>query len=115
MTDRVRVVCLAFALWLSPLWLAQDPAAAQDQAAAEGDAQHKTASEGRATTFEAVTGPVKEDVPGGPLLLAAYALVWLAVFGYVFRLVRLQRGVVDNLSRLERDFAKATQRADAPK
>jgi CcmD family protein len=49
-----------------------------------------------------VQGAVKEDIAGGPLMLAAYAVVWLAVFGYVFRLVRLQRGVEANLERLER-------------
>ena len=73
------------------------------------------AAEDRATSFEAVSGAVKEDVPGGPLLLAAYALIWLAVFGYVFRLVRLQRGVAENVARLQQDLTKATQRADTLK
>jgi CcmD family protein len=41
-------------------------------------------------------------------MLAAYAVVWLAVFFYVFRMVRLQRGVEDNLSRLERSLAHTT-------
>jgi CcmD family protein len=59
----------------------------------------------RAASFQAVTGAVKEDVAGGPLMLAAYAVVWLVVFFYVFRMVRLQRGVEDNLSRLERSLA----------
>lgn len=61
----------------------------------------------RAASFQAVSGAVKEDVPGGPLMLAAYAVVWLAVFGYVFRLVRLQRGVEANLERLERTLGSA--------
>lgn len=69
----------------------------------------------RAQTFEAVSGAVKEDVPGGPLLVAAYAFVWLAVFGYVFRLVRLQRGADENLARLQQDLSKAAQRSQSPK
>jgi CcmD family protein len=62
----------------------------------------KSAQDDRAASFEAVTGPVKEDVAGGPLMLAAYAVVWLAIFGYGFRLVRLHRSIEDNLSRVER-------------
>jgi CcmD family protein len=69
------------------------------------DAQSGDSVGDRAASFQAVTGAVKEDVAGGPLLLAAYAIVWLCVFFYVFRMVRLQRGVEDNLSRLERSLA----------
>jgi len=75
-----------------PLW--QLSAQAQDT-------QGTTAAEDRAQSFQAVTGGVREDVPGGPLTLGAYAVVWAALFGYVFRLTRLQRGVEANLSRLE--------------
>lgn len=74
-----------------------------------------TAQNDRAQTFEAVSGAVKEDVPGGPLVVAAYALIWLAVFGYVFRLVRLQRGSDENLARLQQDLDKAAKRATSPK
>lgn len=67
-------------------------------------AQTESAADDRAQSFQAVTGAVKEDVAGGPLMLAAYAVVWLAVFIYVFRMVRLQRGMEDSLSRLERSI-----------
>lgn len=76
---------------------------------ADGDA-----ASDRAQTFEAVSGAVKEDVPGGPLLVAAYALIWLAVLGYVFRLVRLQKSADENLARLQQDLQRAAQRS-APK
>ncbi|HEX4352206.1 MAG TPA: CcmD family protein [Polyangiales bacterium] len=62
----------------------------------------KSAADERAQSFQAVTGAVKEDVAGGPLMLAAYAVVWLAVFGYVFRLVRLHRNIEVELARVER-------------
>jgi CcmD family protein len=84
--------------------------AAPALALAQNDAQSD-----RAQTFEAVSGAVKEDVPGGPLVLIAYALIWLAVFGYVFRLVRLQRGADENLARLQQDLDKAAKRAASPK
>ena len=83
-----------------------------------GAASAARADEGpgdRAQTFEAVTGAVKEDVPGGPLLVAAYALIWIAVFAYVFRLVRLQRGADENLARLQQDLSKAVARSQTPK
>ncbi len=103
--DRVARTCrgllLACALTLSSL-----------AATARAD---DTAQENRAQTFEAVSGPVKEDVPGGPLLVAAYALIWLAVFGYVFRLARLQRSADENLARLQQDLDKAAKRAASPK
>jgi CcmD family protein len=67
----------------------------------------KGAADDRAESFQAVQGAVKEDIAGGPLMLAAYAVVWLAVFGYVFRLVRLQRGVEANLERLERTLGSS--------
>lgn len=102
MTAWLRSVVFAAALGIG-IALAPAPASADDGA---GD---------RAQTFEAVTGAVKEDVPGGPLLVAAYALIWIAVFGYVFRLVRLQRGADENLARLQQDLAKAAARSHTPK
>jgi len=103
MTLWLRLVSLAFVIWFLP-----------QLGAAQSDTAEKAASD-RAQTFEAVTGAVQEDVPGGPLLVIAYAIVWLAVFGYVFRLVRLHKGVDDSIARLEQDLAKAARRADAPK
>jgi CcmD family protein len=70
-------------------------------------AQATDAASDRAQSFQAVTGGVQEDIAGGPLMLLAYAIVWVAVFGYVFRLSRLQRGVEGNLERLERTLAAA--------
>jgi CcmD family protein len=59
----------------------------------------------RAQSFRAVEGAVKEDVPGGPLLVGAYALVWLAVFGYLVRLVRQQARTEAEIARLEKALA----------
>jgi CcmD family protein len=100
MAHCLRVAALAFSVWFVPQL---------------GAAQTTDAAEDRAQSFQAVSGGVQEDVPGGPLLVIAYALVWIAVFGYVFRLVRLQKGMDDSLARLEQDLAKAMRGAAAPK
>jgi|tagenome__1003787_1003787.scaffolds.fasta_scaffold17410411_2 CcmD family protein len=99
----LRALLLGLALTTAAGALAAVPVRADD------------AAQDRAQTFEAVTGAVKEDVPGGPLLVAAYALVWLAVLGYAFRLVRLQRSTDENLARLQQDLVKAAQRSQTPK
>ncbi len=64
-------------------------------------AETESAGEDRATSFRAVEGAVQEDVPGGPLLIGAYGIIWLVVFGYVIRLVRMQKSGAEELKRLE--------------
>jgi CcmD family protein len=56
----------------------------------------------RAQSFQAVKGAVKEDVAGGPLLVAAYGLIWAVMLLYVVRLVRKQQRAQADLTRLER-------------
>jgi hypothetical protein len=58
------------------------------------------AAESRATSFQAVEGPQKENVPGGPLLLGAYAFVLVLLLGYVARLGLLQRKTSAEVERL---------------
>jgi CcmD family protein len=73
-------------------------------------AQTAAVSEERAQSFQAVTGAVKEDIAGGPLMLAAYAFVWVALFAYVFRLVRLHRALEQHLDRVEHAVGDAPSR-----
>ena len=68
-----------------------------------GSAQAQTAEpEERAASFRSVSGGVKEDVPGGALTVGAYAIIWTVLFGFVLRLIRMQRSVEVDLARLER-------------
>lgn len=60
------------------------------------------AAEDRATSFQAVEGAAKEDVPGGPLLVAAYAFVLVLVIGYAARLGALQAKTAREVERLTR-------------
>lgn len=87
------------------LWAALVLPCAAHAQEADDSAKTVDAAEDRAASFQAVTGAVKEDVAGGPLMLGVYASVWIAVFGYVWRLNRLQSGVQANLERLERSVS----------
>jgi len=58
-------------------------------------------AESRATEFRAVSGGQGEDVPGGGLLIAAYASVLVIVLGYVVYLGRLTTGTNRDLDRLQ--------------
>lgn len=85
--------------WMSRLGLVLGSLLVAAQAAAQ------SAAEDRATSFKAVSGAVKEDVPGGPLLLTAYAAILIVVIGYGVRLVRMQARAQSDLARLERQIA----------
>jgi CcmD family protein len=58
-----------------------------------------------------VQGAQREDVAGGPLLLAAYGVIWVLVLLYVIRLVRLQSRSQADVERLERVLSKDAAQA----
>lgn len=95
-----------FVLWLALAWFSAVGVVITVEPAAAQDGQAETTSDDRAASFQAVSGGTQEDVAGGPLMLIAYALVWLILFGYVYRINRLQRGVEANVERLERSIAR---------
>src|SRR3954470_8107808 len=63
----------------------------------------------RATSFQAVTGSAHEDVPGGNLLVAAYAIVLFLLVLYVLYLTAMQRAAGNELTRLEAVLAKSSR------
>ena len=65
----------------------------------------------RATSFQAVTGSAHEDVPGGQLLVIAYAAVLTLLAAYVGRIAMMQRASATEIARLEKLLA--TRPADA--
>jgi CcmD family protein len=89
-----RAGSFAAALFAAAPVCAQEATEAQD------------AAESRATAFQAVEGSQKEDVPGGPLMVAAYAVVLVLLVGYVARLGALQRRIAGELERLTRALAR---------
>jgi hypothetical protein len=70
-----------------------------DPDAVEGQGDAATS---RSATFQAVSGAQQEDVPGGPLLVAAYGTVLALVLGYVVYLGSLTSGASRDLDRLEK-------------
>lgn len=80
--------------------LADEPSA--DSETAESVAE--TPAEERAAQFVGVTGPEAESVPGGVLLLAAYAVVWVLLFLFLLRMRGLQRQTAEELERLSAEI-----------
>jgi hypothetical protein len=62
-------------------------------------------SEDRATSFKAMTGPMKESIAGGPLMLGAYAVAWAVVILLVWRVGQTDRETAARLARLEKALA----------
>ena len=52
--------------------------------------------------------PPQEQLPAAPLLVTAYAFVWVAVFGYVFSVARRLSAVQREVERLESDVKRST-------
>jgi CcmD family protein len=48
----------------------------------------------------------KEELPAAPLVIGAYAVAWVAVFGYLW-------SIWNRLGRVERDLAEANRRQSA--
>jgi hypothetical protein len=63
-----------------------------------------------AQEFRSVSGAEQEDTPGGPLLVAAYALLLICIASYVLRLARLQRRSRERLDRLQQLHAGEAQK-----
>jgi CcmD family protein len=50
--------------------------------------------------------PVQEQLPAAPLVMAAYAIAWFAVFGYLWSIWR-------RLGKVEREIAEVSRRIEA--
>ena len=50
--------------------------------------------------------PEKEQLPAAPLVMGAYAVAWVAVFGYLWSIWR-------RLGHVERDILEVSRRIDA--
>lgn len=92
----IAVSVVAVSAPASAILLAPFEAYAQD-----ADAGVAEGSTGRETEFVAMTGPARESVPGGALLVSAYAVIWLILCAYVGRLALLQSSTSKELARLE--------------
>jgi CcmD family protein len=53
--------------------------------------------------------PPQDQLPSAPLLIAAYAFVWLALGGYVLSLARRLNSVQREVERLDTDVKKGSR------
>ncbi|HTI42215.1 MAG TPA: CcmD family protein [Vicinamibacterales bacterium] len=53
--------------------------------------------------------PPQDQLPAAPLLISAYAFVWVALFGYLLSVGRRLTKVQGEVQRLESDIAKGTR------
>lgn len=92
-THFIRATLVSLALLLvAPLSVA-----AQDAPEAEYSAD-ELSDDG----FRAASGNSSDEVPGGPLMVAAYMALWLLVGGYVFRLARRHKQVQGEYASLRK-------------
>ena len=87
---------LAATLLAAPSAFAESPPPEVDTTTQAGE----TPAEERAAQFVGVEGPEAESVPGGALLLAAYAIVWVLLVLFLIRMRRLQSQTAEELERL---------------
>ena len=88
----------ALVLTLCLCGLAVPAAAAAAGADAGAEASAARAAPDQSLGFVAADRPAK--VPGGRLMISAYALVWLVLFGYLFSIWRRLQGVQQELKEL---------------
>jgi hypothetical protein len=71
------------------------------------EAPTEDAAESRSAAFQAVEGASAEQVPGGPLLIAAYGVILVLLVAYVARLGSLHTKNQVELERLTRALEAA--------
>ncbi len=96
MRALVSAFVLVCTLLTAQAAVAEDPATDP----ASGTQVEESPAEERAAQFVGVTGPDAESVPGGALLVAAYAVIWVLLFLFLMRMRRLQRQTAEELERL---------------
>ena len=101
MRALTAALVLGCTMLLTPMALAQEPPA---EPAATNAKVQEDAADKRATQFVGVRGPEAESIPGGALLLAAYAVVWALLFLFLMRLRGLQRQTAEELERLSAEI-----------
>lgn len=101
MRALIAALVLGCTMLITPPALADEQPAEPDGGSAE---MKEDAAEERAAQFVGVRGPEAESVPGGALMLAAYAIVWALLFLYLMRMRGLQRNTAEELERLSAEI-----------
>jgi len=106
MRALIAALVLGCTMLITPMALAESP---QEPETADSEAQEDAAEE-RATQFVGVEGPDAESIPGGALMLAAYAIVWALLFLFLMRMRGLQRQTSEELERLSAQIRASEDR-----
>jgi CcmD family protein len=101
MRGLIAALVLGCTMLIAPIVHAEDP---PSEPVSAGSDTPKDAAEERAAQFVGVHGPDAESVPGGALLLAAYAIVWALLFLFLMRIRGLQRHTAEELERLSAEI-----------
>jgi CcmD family protein len=88
---KQRICAAVFCLALATPVVAQQPPSAQSE------------------YVPAAPGTATEQLPAAPLVIAAYAFVWVAAMGYVWSIGRRLTKVEDDMRALERKAGKASR------
>ncbi|HET6417426.1 MAG TPA: CcmD family protein [Polyangiales bacterium] len=112
MRALIAAIVLGCTILFTPVAIAQTQPDEPDAAAEapEEAAATEDAAEERAAQFVGVRGPEAESVPGGALLLGAYAIVWLLLFLFLMRMRGLQRQTAEELERLSLEIRASGDR-----
>src|ERR1051325_1883182 len=93
-----------FAVLLSVSCSAQQP---QPQVQPQPQPQTQPAPPAATDEFVPISQlPPQDQLPAAPLLISAYAFVWVALFGYLLSVGRRLTKVQGEVQRLESDIAK---------
>jgi len=87
--------------------VSQDPGLGPDVRNPGIEARAVEASpESRVTQFVAVSGPNQESTSATTMLVTAYSLFWLLLFGFVWMTWRRQQQLTSRLQQLESQLTK---------
>lgn len=70
-------------------------------------AQAPEPTNSRSTAFEAVEGSSTEDVSGLAMMVTSYGIIWLVLFGFLYRVAKIGAGTEERLDELEKLLGEA--------
>ncbi|QQR90606.1 MAG: CcmD family protein [Myxococcales bacterium] len=66
--------------------------------------QEQSVADSRADSFQTVSGPQKDEVSGGALMLGAYTVLWVGLLLYLLKLGKRSKTLEIRLGQLEKEL-----------
>jgi CcmD family protein len=109
MRALVFLVLFSFSLSIGPACATEPASPKPADAAANAGQQPEGQPPKQTDEFVPISQlPAQDQLPAAPLLVIAYAFVWLVLFAYVVSVSRRLAKVQHEVERLESDIAKRT-------